>query len=533
MRLDDWFRRGLAVNPSGVALQVAGRQWTYTETDRLARRCAATLRAAGRPRRVALLAAKSETAYVGLLGALYAGATPVPLGTETPYERMLGMVVAAEVDTIVTEPQRAATAEKLCSSVGARHVVLGDARWLRTALDEPDPAASQSEPAASESGAGGEDLAYILFTSGSTGTPKGVPISHANISAFLEASLPRYDLSPADRFSQLYEPTFDLAMFDLFMAWATGARVCALSRLHALDPVRCVRSLGLTVWHTTPSLAAAVLARGGLPPGSLPGLRYSIFCGEPLREHVADGWQRAASAGVLDNIYGPTELTIACTWFRRPASRRAARDEVVPIGVPNEGMTARLLLPDGRLVEPVDDAEGELCMSGPQRFAGYLDPQQDRDRFPVADGVRWYRTGDRVRVDSDAGLLHLGRIDSQVKIQGYRIELGEVELAISRVTGADAVVFATGDGTDTRLTAFVLASATRVASTETEAVPTVLRRLAAMLPPYMIPAGLWFEPDPPLNTSSKIDRPALRRLAAERLAARDSDRRVATEGRAA
>jgi amino acid adenylation domain-containing protein len=524
VRLDDWFRRGLAVNPSGVALQLAGRQWTYTEVDRLARRCAATLRADGRPRRVALLAAKSETAYVGLLGALYAGATPVPLGTETPYERMRAMVVAAEVDTIVAEPDRAATAEGLCSAVGGRSVVLGDAERLRAALDGPEPAAS---------GPGGEDLAYILFTSGSTGTPKGVPISHANVSAFLAASLPRYDLSPADRFSQIYEPTFDLAMFDLFMAWATGARVCPLSRLQALDPVRCVRSLGLTVWHTTPSLAAAVLARGGLPPGSLAGLRYSIFCGEPLREHVAAGWQRAASDGVLDNIYGPTELTIACTWFRRPAARRAARDAVVPIGVPNEGMTARLRLPDGRLVEPVDGAEGELCMSGPQRFAGYLDPEQDRDRFPVAEGVRWYRTGDRVRVDRDAGLLHLGRTDSQVKIQGYRIELGEVELAISRATGADALVFATGDGGDTRLAAFVLAPATRVAGTEAAAVPVVLRRLAAMLPPYMIPAGLWFEPDPPLNTSSKIDRSALRRLAAERLAARDSDRRVATEGRAA
>jgi amino acid adenylation domain-containing protein len=527
MRLDDWFRRGLAANPSGVALQVAGRQWTYRDVDWLARWCAAKLCTDERPRRVALLAAKSETAYIGLLGALYAGATLVPLGTEIPYERMLTMVVGAEVDAIIAEPEWAATAEGLCSVAGGRCVVLGDAERLRAVLDGPEPAPSAFEP-------GGEELAYILFTSGSTGTPKGVPISHANVSAFLRASLPRYDLGPTDRFSQIYEPTFDLAMFDLFMAWATGARVCALSRLQALDPVRCVRSLGLTVWHTTPSLAAAVLARGGLPRNSMPGLRYSIFCGEPLRERVASGWQQATPAGVLDNIYGPTELTIACTWFRRPASRYADQDEVVPIGVPNQGMSARLLLPDGQLIEPVDGAEGELCMNGPQRFAGYLDPEQDRDRFPVADGVRWYRTGDRVRVDSDTGLRYLGRTDSQVKVQGYRIELGEVESAISRATGADALVFATGDGADTRLAGFVLAPATQVASTEAEAVHRVMRRLAATLPPYMMPAGLWFEPDPPLNTSSKIDRSALRRLAAERLATCGGDRRTAAEeGRAA
>ncbi|GAA3081933.1 hypothetical protein GCM10020000_79840 [Streptomyces olivoverticillatus] len=76
----------------------------------------------------------------------------------------------------------------------------------------------------------------------------------------------------------------------------------------------------------------------------------------------------------------------------------------------------------------------------PQRFAGYLDPRDNRGRFLTYDGTRarvwdhdmappddaWYRTGDRVR-DEDGCLVHLGRLDHQVKVQGYRVELGEIE----------------------------------------------------------------------------------------------------------
>ncbi len=45
-------------------------------------------------------------------------------------------------------------------------------------------------------------------------------------------------------------------------------------------------------------------------------------------------------------------------------------------------------------------------------------------------GIRWYKTGDRVRYLPEACIEFLGRIDNQIKIKGQRVEIGEIENAL-------------------------------------------------------------------------------------------------------
>ena len=73
---------------------------------------------------------------------------------------------------------------------------------------------------------------------------------------------------------------------------------------------------------------------GLLKPGGFPSLRLSLFCGEPLPVSCADAWLRAAPNSILENLYGPTELTIACTSYRWDPERSPAESElgIVPIG---------------------------------------------------------------------------------------------------------------------------------------------------------------------------------------------------------
>jgi non-ribosomal peptide synthetase component F len=507
-RLSDWFGDGLAANPDGPALAIRGEQWTYRQLDQLAREHAARLTdgAPTPPRRVGIFAAKNIDAYAGLLGALYAGAAYVPLAPDVPMERNLAIAAAARLDAVIADPAGAGDQARLAEMV------------------RPDTRADTDQPAEQAEHA---DLAYILFTSGSTGRPKGVPISHANVSAFLADARARYDFHSADRFSQIYELTFDLAVFDMFAAWSVGACVCALTHLQALDPARAAARHGLTVWHSTPSLAGALRKRDTLPAGSLPGLRHSVFCGEPLPQGTAAYWHRTAPNAKIHNIYGPTELTIACTAYPFDPERVADPADIVPIGVPNAAMRALLLAPDGTVREvgtagtaaadategpaatpDAHGAEGELCMTGPQMFTGYLDPANDEGRFLDHDGLRWYRTGDRARLDPEAGLCHLGRTDHQVKIRGYRVELGEVEHAIGRVTGLPAAAFAVGTP-GAELVAFVVGEP----GLDLDA---LAKTLSAALPSYLVPTRLWRLDRAPLNRNSKIDRTSLRAEAERR-----------------
>ena len=51
------------------------------------------------------------------------------------------------------------------------------------------------------------------------------------------------------------------------------------------------------------------------------------------------------------------------------------------------------LLPGNEM--KLDPQTSELLISGPQLTSGYLG-HRDEDKFQSIDGIRWYRTGDKV-----------------------------------------------------------------------------------------------------------------------------------------
>ena len=126
-------------------------------------------------------------------------------------------------------------------------------------------------------------------------------------------------------------------------------------------------------------------------------------------------WSLAAPNSVIENIYGPTELTIGCTAYRwnNKTSFVECERGIVPIGEPFEDMDA--LIVDEDLREVAAGCEGELLMTGPQLSQGYwCDDEKTRRAFVSVTGRtgNYYRTGDRVRRRGpDKPLIYVGRLD--------------------------------------------------------------------------------------------------------------------------
>src|SRR5262249_22806619 len=146
---------------------------------------------------------------------------------------------------------------------------------------------------------------------------------------------------------------------------------CCPSESALLNPDRFVREKQLTVWTSVPSVAVLMKRFGALKPNRYESVRWSFFCGEPLPVDVASAWAAAAPRSSVENLYGPTELTVACTSYRWDprSSQHEAVHGVVPIGHPFEGMQATIV--DETLQEVAPGATGELLMSGAQVTPGY------------------------------------------------------------------------------------------------------------------------------------------------------------------
>jgi amino acid adenylation domain-containing protein len=505
-------------SPNRPALEVGGRVLTYGELARRARSLAATLSKhapdAGPPL-TAVLAHRSSTAFAGVLGALARGHGYVPLNPTFPAARNQAMLERAGCGAVIVDSAAVSEVEALvdgidrelllvlpdeddahCAGRWAPHRVLGAPHLEDGAHLEP----AQVSPS---------DPAYLLFTSGSTGTPKGVAVTHANVRSFLDAVAQRYDFTHHDRFSQTFDLTFDLSVFDMFAAWENGACVCCPTEKSLLNPTDFVCRSGLTVWFSVPSIAVFMRRLRALKPDIFPTLRWSLFCGEALPAEVAREWSDAAPNSAVENLYGPTEATIACTAYRWDAGRSPEESElgIVPIGHPLAEMSTFVAGHDSREVQPGD--AGELLLSGPQVVPGYWHDEEATARvFVSVRGRSFYRTGDRVRRPAgDDPFRYLGRLDNQIKVLGHRVELGEVEAAIREETGLDAVVAVGWPRSSAGAAGIISFVAGEAVDT------TALRsRLARRLPSYMVPRELRLLPELPLNANGKWDRSALIRL---------------------
>jgi amino acid adenylation domain-containing protein len=474
------------LRPDAPALAVPhGEQLTYRQLDNRANQLAAELRArgAGRETRVGVCVARSPEFVVALLGVLKAGAAFVPLDPCYPASRLAYMLADSGADILLTQAE---LAEELPPHPGT--VLRLDADW---------PAIARRPAAPVPSGAGPDDLAYVVYTSGSTGRPKGVMVPHRGVCNVAEAQAQVFALGGDDRILQFSALGFDAAIFEIVLALRSGATLVLApnEEVRAGPPLaETLRSERINVITITPSALAV------LPEADLPDLHTLIAASESCPADLVARWSPGRR---FFNAYGPTEASIWATVAECTDPAAAP-----PIGRPIPGAQGYVL--DERL-EPVPaGVPGELYVGGAGVARGYLGkPGLTAERYlpdPFAGaGARMYRTGDRVRHLPDGQLQFLGRLDDQVKVRGYRVELGEIQAALLAHAGVHEAAVLAQDGPEgaARLVACYVADEPPPAASDLRA------SLKERLPTFMLPTSFVAVEAIPLTENGKVDRRSL------------------------
>jgi D-alanine--poly(phosphoribitol) ligase subunit 1 len=483
------------------ALRIEGRQWNYQELFTSARALAAQIDLqvpAGLP--IGLYCQRDILSLAGILAAVLSGRAYVPLNPGFPADRLAAIISIARPGAVLCSAHTRDLARMLLPRLPADVAFFDDGDFFGRGGGEAsdphdDPTVGNAEP-----------TAYMMFTSGTTGTPKGVRVLERNLLAYLDGIAPIADIGPGDRATHLFDLSFDLSVHDVFVTWMSGAELCVLPKSQSMAIPDFVRDCDITHWFSVPSLAGFCARLGQLTPDGLPSLRTVLFCGEALAVSTMRRFAIAAPAARIWNLYGPTEATIAFTAYEVRRPDQLDDLALVPLGQPiGTEAISTMPLNDTEVSDAV-----ELVLGGRQVTPGYMNnAAQNASRFFEADdGMRWYRTGDMVRISKEHGVQFVGRIDEQVKINGYRVELLEIDAALRIAAETPEVaalpwpVSATGHAD--QVIGFVVGSDVTHAE--------IRKRCRDNLPAYMVPRKIVNIEKMPLSASGKVDRKALRMM---------------------
>ena len=107
-------------------------------------------------------------------------------------------------------------------------------------------------------------------------------------------------------------------------------------------------------------------------------LKYVMFSGEVMHNKILNYWRKNLPNTKFVNLYGPTEITSVCTYYKIEKSFKD--DEVLPIGIPFRNCEILILNDKDQIVNGGES--GELCVKGSCLALGYYNnPKKTSEVF--------------------------------------------------------------------------------------------------------------------------------------------------------
>ena len=386
MSLPQLFDLSLVARRDEIALEFAGRAYTFGEIDARGNRMAALFRARGLETgdRLAVYLANCVEMIDIYLACVKLGVIFVPINILYREKEILHILGDAE-------PKAVIAAQEMPGSIPL---------WRVEELQTPPEA---ERPAAAFDG---DTPAALVYTSGTTGTSKGAILTHNNFAANAVNLASCWNITAADRFL-LALPLFHVhALGNGLHAWlASGCRMRLLERFeHQKAPAEFL-DFRPTLFFGVPTVYVRLL---DFPPETAREIggfmRLFVSGSAPLSPQIFEEFHSRFGHTILER-YGMTE-TLMIMSNPYAGERRAGTE-----GFPLPGVSARLV-------------EGEIQLRGPNVFAGYW-RREEATRAAFDDG--WFKTGDMAERSTDGYYTLLGRKSDLIISGGFNIYPREIE----------------------------------------------------------------------------------------------------------
>jgi malonyl-CoA/methylmalonyl-CoA synthetase len=263
----------------------------------------------------------------------------------------------------------------------------------------------------------GDSPAALVYTSGTTGASKGAILTHNNFISNGLNLITCWQITDNDRFL-LALPLFHVhSLANGIHCWLmSGCTMRLLVRFEHQKAVSEFLDFKPTLFFGVPTIYIRLLEQTSETARQI-GANMRLFaCGSaPLPPQVMEDFESKYGHVILER-YGMTEtlmnISNPYTGERRPGT----------VGFPLPGISAKIILPNGE--NAAIDEEGEVCIKGPNVFAGYWNKEQATiDSF--IDG--YFKTGDMGVISEDGYFTLRGRKSDLIISGGFNIYPREIE----------------------------------------------------------------------------------------------------------
>ncbi len=296
---------------------------------------------------VAVFLPKGISAVISFLSASYSGNFYVPLDVKSPLARIESIMNVLKPGIVITDRKNidalsqlnvgpVVTIEELLEEGDVYYA--GVSRLMERVIDT--------------------DPLYVIFTSGSTGTPKGVVVSHRSVIDYIDWAVGTFNITDDEVIGNQAPFYFDNSVLDIYLMYATGATLVIVPESLYIFPARLADFLNeykVSFVFWVPFVLINMANFEILENKPLKYIKKVLFAGDVMPNKHLNYWRRYMPWCLFANLYGPTEITVDCTYYI--VDRYFDDSEALPIGYPCRNSDVIILNAENKRAEKGETGE--------------------------------------------------------------------------------------------------------------------------------------------------------------------------------